>query len=41
MYIPQFFDGHCPLSILEDVQQYIGPVAAIAKLAQVRERLLW
>ena len=38
---PQLLDGN-PLQVLvlQDVQQHVGPVAAVAELAEVRERFL-
>ena len=39
---PQLLDGYpFQVLVLEDVQQHVGPVTAVAQLAEVREGLLW
>ena len=41
-HTPQLLDGYpFQVLVLEDVQQHVGPVTAVAQLAEVREGLLW
>ncbi len=37
---PQIFDRQCSVCVLEYIQQYPRPVAAVAEFAQIREWLL-
>lgn len=39
-YQPEVLDGQRPPEIPQDLQQNPGPVAPVAQLAQIRQRLL-